>query len=75
MIQNKTYHLCIEDKFLSYFISKWKEEDKSFPFAMRNASKGIEGSFVVTIKDENGAMLDFIATIVATTRAKVRVKD
>ena len=72
MIQNKTYHLCIEDRFLSYFISKWKGEDKPFPFTLRNAGKGVDGSFVVSIQDRDGAMLDFIATIVANTRAKVR---
>lgn len=72
--QNKTYHLCIEDKYLSYFISKWKQEEKPFPFTMRNARDGIQGSFVVTIKDENGAMLDFLANVVAITRAKVRAK-
>ena len=70
--RNKTYHLCMEDRFLSYFISKWKDEDKPFPFTMRNAREGIRGSFVVSIKDLDGQMLEFIATIVATTRAKVR---
>lgn len=74
MLQNKTYHLCIEDRFLSYFMQQWKYREKPCPFTMRNASNGVEGSFVVSIKDENGAMLDFIAAIVATTRAKVRVK-
>lgn len=62
----------MEDRYLSYFISKWKEEGKPFPYTMRNAREGIDGSFVVSIQDKDGYMLDFIATIVANTRAKVR---
>lgn len=74
IINNKTYYLCIEDKYLSYFISKWKYEDKPFSFTIRNAREGIKGSFVVAIKDENGGMIDFIAEIVAHTNAKIQCK-
>lgn len=73
MCENKTYHLCIEDKYLSYFISQWKYNEKPFPFTMRNAQVGVQGSFVVTIKDVNGAMFSFLATIVANTHAKIHV--
>lgn len=72
--KNKTYHLCIEDRFLSYVISQWKKWEKPFPLALRNAKEGIEGSFVITVKDHDGAMLDYLAAIVATTRAKVRAQ-
>lgn len=73
-MRNATYHLCMEDKYLSVFTSMWMDNQKTFPFAVRNAQKDIDGSIVISIKDTDGQMIDFITRLVARTKARVAVK-
>lgn len=70
-LHNATYHLCMEDKYLSAFTELWMSWYKPCPFTMRDASKGVEGSIVVSITDRNGEMIDFITNAVMRTSARV----
>ena len=73
-MRNAIYHLCMEDKYLSVFTSMWMDSYKPFQFAVRNAQKDIDGSIVISIKDTDGQMIDFITRLVARTKARVAVK-
>lgn len=72
-LHNATYHLCMEDRYLSTFTDLWISNYKPYPFIMRNASRGVDGSIVVSIKDEDGEMIEFIIKAVAQTNARVHV--
>lgn len=73
-MQNRTYYLCMEQRYLSVVLSLWIDNYKPCPIGLRNARKGVEESVVVIIKDENGNRLDFIAKIVSQTHAKVEAR-
>lgn len=73
-MRNRTYYLCMEQRYLSVVTSLWMEHYKPCTIGLRDAHKGIEGSIVVIIKDEDGNRLDFIAKIVSQTHAKVEVR-
>ena len=73
-MHNAIYHLCMEDKYLSVFTSMWIDAYKPFPFSIRDAQKDISGSIVVSIRDTDGQMIDFITQLVARTKARVAVK-
>lgn len=72
-MKNKTYHLCMDDRKLSVFTQLWLQWDKPCGFSMRNAASNVKDSIVVSIKDEEGNMLDFIARVLKYTSAKVAV--
>lgn len=60
-MKNRTYHLCMEDRRLSAFTQLWVERYKPCPFTMRDAAEGVRGCIVVSIRDSDGRMLDFIS--------------
>ena len=74
-MKNRIYHLCMEDRRLSAFTQLWIERYKPFPFTMRDASEGVRGCIVVSIKDTDGRMLDFISEAKARTDAKIAVSN
>ena len=73
-MKNRTYHLCLEDRKLSAFTQLWMERYKPCPYIMRDASANVKNCIVVSIRDEDGKMLDFIAEAQRRTEAKVAVK-
>lgn len=73
-VKNKTYHLCMEERFLSVFLSMWMEAYKPFPFSVRDASKGVEGSVVVSVTDHDGEMIDFLTRAVRACSPRVVAK-
>jgi hypothetical protein len=73
-MKNRTYHLCFEDSRLSSFTQLWVERYKPCPFIMREASANVRNCIVVSIRDEDGKMLDFITEAQRRTEAKVAVK-
>ena len=74
MLQNRTYHLCFSDRKLSFFTHLWMKSYKPCPFTMRNAADNVHDCVVVSIKDVNGEMLEFIAKALQATEAKVVVR-
>lgn len=72
-MKNRTYHLCMEDRRLSAFTQLWVERYKPCPFTMRDAAEGVRGCIVVSIRDSDGRMLDFISEAKARTGAKIAV--
>lgn len=44
------------------------------PLSVRDAGKGVEGSFVLAIRDVDGKYLSFIDKIAVKTRAKIEVR-
>lgn len=74
-MKNRTYHLCMEDRWLSVFTHLWMERYKPCSFTMRDATKGVQGCIVVSIKDADGRMLDFISEAKARTDAKIAVSQ
>lgn len=72
-MRNCTYHLCMDDRRLSAFTQLWMERYKPCPFTMRDAAEGVRHCIVVSIKDTDGRMLDFISEAKARTDAKVAV--
>lgn len=72
-LHNATYHLCMEDRYLSAFTELWMSCYKPFPFTMRDASRGVDGSIVVSITDKDGEMIEFIMKAVTRTSARVHV--
>lgn len=73
-MKNRTYHLCFEDRRLSAFTQLWMERYKPCPFIMRDASANVRNCIVVSIRDEDGKMIDFITEAQRRTEAKVAVK-
>lgn len=73
-MRNRTYHLCMDDRKLSVFTQLWMERYKPCPFAMRDAASGVRDSIVVSIRDTDGSMLDFICEAQQRTGAKVAIK-
>lgn len=73
-LSNKTYYLCIEDFYAGTVISEWMYAYKDAPLYFRDARKGVEGSFVLAIKDEDGKHLSFINRIAEVTKARISVK-
>lgn len=71
---NRTYYLCIEDLYAGTVIAEWIYTYKEFPLYFRNARKGVDGSFVVVIKDVNGNYLSFIERIARITKARIEIK-
>ncbi len=71
---NKTYYLCIEDFYAGMVISEWMYAYKEAPLYFRDARKGVEGSFVLAIKDEDGKHLSFINRIAGLTKARISIK-
>lgn len=74
-LANRTYYLCIEDRYAASVMHEWIRMYKPVRMHMRNANerKGIFGSFVLVIKDEDGAHLPFIERIAEMTKAKIEV--
>ena len=74
-LADRTYYLCIEDKYAAAVMHEWLRLYKPVRMHIRNANekKGIFGSFVLVIKDENGAYLSFIEQIAEMTKAKIEV--
>ena len=73
-MKNRTYHLCMEDRKLSAFTQLWMERYKPCVFLMRDASANVRNCIVVSIRDDDGKMLDFITEAQRRTGAKVAVK-
>lgn len=71
---NRTYFLCIEDFYAGTVISEWMYAYKAFPLHFRDARKGVEGSFVLVIKDTEGNALSFIERIVKITSARIEIR-
>ena len=74
-MKNRTYHLCMEDRRLSAFTQLWVERYKPCPFTMRDAAEGVRGCIVVSIRDSDGRMLDFISEAKARTGSKIAVSQ
>lgn len=71
---NRTYYLCIEDRYAGTVMQYWIYNYKEMPLSIRDAGKGIEGSFVLAIRDVDGKYLSFIDKIATKTRAKIEVR-
>lgn len=74
-MKNRTYHLCMANSKLSAFTQLWMERYKPCPFTMRDAAEGVRGCIVVSIKDTDGRMLDFICEAQRRTDAKVAISE
>ena len=72
-MKNRTYHLCFEDRRLSAFTQLWIERYKPCAFCMRDASANVKNCIVVSIRDEDGKILDFITEAQRRTEAKLVV--
>lgn len=72
---NRTYHLCIEDRYAAAVMQEWQRLYKPAPLCIRNANekKGVFGCFVLTVKDQDGKYLDFLEKVAQLTSAKVEV--
>lgn len=73
-LTNRIYYLCIEDRYAATVISEWMYAYKETPLNLRNAGKGVEGSFVLVVKDRNGEDLSFIERLVRITHARTEVR-
>lgn len=73
-LSNRTYYLCIEDRYAATVINEWMHNYKTPPLSFRDARKGVEGSFILAVKDEGGNHLKFINRLAEITRAKVAVR-
>lgn len=73
-MKNRTYHLCMEDRKLSIFTHLWMERNKPCPFTMRDAAANVIDCIVVSIKDEDGRMLEFVAEAKRCTDARMVMK-
>lgn len=73
-LANRTYYLCIEDFYAGAVISEWIYNYKEAPMYIRDARKGVEGSFVLAIKDEEGKYLRLINRLATITHAKIEIK-
>lgn len=74
IISNKTYHLCMEERFISLLISMWMDAGKPFPLSIRDAAKNVYGSIVVTIQDKDGEQLSFIEKLITTCNPKIVIR-
>lgn len=73
-LKNRTYYLCLEDRFLPTIISMWMDNDKLCPMTIRSAKENIDRCTVVVVQDKDGEYLDFITRITAICRPRVVVK-
>lgn len=73
-IINRTYYLCIEDFYADTVVAEWLYYAKDTPIYLRRPKTGVERSFVLTIKDRNGADLPFIERIARITKARIEVR-
>lgn len=73
-LMNRTYHLCIEDRYAAAVMQEWLRLYKPAPLSIRNADerKGIYGCFVLSVQDRDGRYLDFIEKVARLTSAKVK---
>lgn len=69
--KNRTYHLCMNERYLSAFTQLWMQRYKPCAFSMRDAERGVKDCIVVTITDRDGQMLPFITEAIAATKAKL----
>lgn len=70
-MRDKTYHLCMEERMLSVAISLWLDKEKPCPLSVRNATKGVDGCVVISVKDVGGQHIDFITLLVGQCKARV----
>lgn len=72
---NRTYYLCIEDRYAASVMQEWVHSYKESPLQFRNANpqKGFNGCFVLAIRDKDGKHLGFIERIAKLTNAKIEV--
>ena len=72
---NRTYYLCIEDRYAASVMQEWVHSYKDAPLQFRNANtkKGFHGCFVLAVRDKDGKYLAFIERIAKLTNAKIEV--
>lgn len=73
-LQNRTYYLCMENRYAATVIGEWLYHYKQVPLSFRDARKNVEGSFVLVIKDNNGDDLRFINRLAEITRARIEIR-
>ena len=69
--KNRTYHLCMSERYLSAFTELWMQRYKPCPFTMRDATQNVKDCIVVSITDRDGKMLPFITEAIAATKARL----
>lgn len=73
-LHNRTYHLCMGERFLSLFTSMWMDAGKPCPFSIRDAAKNVERCIVVSIQDRDGYYIDFIKSVAAACQPRIVVR-